>query len=80
MTVFLDPLAVTRGDDEQAESEERWITVAQTDDGMLTVVAHTYHETEDTEASVRIISARRATPRGGESTRAENIQSGSLAS
>jgi len=65
---------------EQAQLAERWITVGQTDRGVLTVVAHTYHETEDNEASVRIISARRATSRSGESTRAENIQFGSLAS
>jgi len=63
MTVFLDPLAVTRDDDEHAESEERWITVGQTDGGMLTVLAHTYHETAEDEASLRVISARRATPR-----------------
>ena len=44
-----------------SENEERWITLGQTENGSLLVVVHTYQESSDTEAVVRIISARPAT-------------------
>jgi uncharacterized protein len=60
-TVFLDPLAVTLFDDEHSESEQRWATLGLSASGPLVVVVHTFDETGPRSASVRIISARRAT-------------------
>ncbi len=60
-TVFRDSLAVSIYDEDDSENEERWITLGQTENGSLLVVVHTYQESSDTEAVVRIISARPAT-------------------
>ncbi len=60
-TVFLDPLALSRFDEDHSEMEERWVTLAQADDGKLLVVVHTFQETDQRDATVRIISARIAT-------------------
>jgi len=62
-TVFQDPLALSRFDDEHSETEERWITLGQADNGVLLVVVHTYQEIDQHNADVRIISARPATKR-----------------
>ncbi|MGH8671735.1 MAG: BrnT family toxin [Burkholderiales bacterium] len=59
--VFRDPLALTVFDGEHSESEERWVTLGCAENGMHLVMIHTYQETGATSASVRIISARRAT-------------------
>ena len=59
-SVLKDPLAVSIIDDEHSETEERWITLGQTDNDQLLVVMHTFHETDDNTVMVRIISARRA--------------------
>lgn len=58
--VFSDPLAVSILDDEHSETEERWITLGQANNGLL-VVIHTYHEFREEEATIRVISARKAT-------------------
>ncbi|HKU16689.1 MAG TPA: BrnT family toxin [Steroidobacteraceae bacterium] len=58
-TVFRDPLALSRYDAEHSQSEERWITLGQTESGQLVVVVHTFEELRD-EARIRIISARSA--------------------
>ena len=60
-TVFHDPLAASIPDEEHGETEERWITLGEADDGRLLVVIHTYQEIDPTTAKVRIISARCAT-------------------
>jgi uncharacterized DUF497 family protein len=60
-TVFRDPLALTVFDGEHSEAEERWATLGRTENGTLLVVTHTYGETSPESATVRIISARRAT-------------------
>jgi uncharacterized protein len=60
-TVFLDPLAITLFDDEHSEREQRWVTLGLSASGPLVVVIHTLDETGPASASVRIISARRAT-------------------
>lgn len=61
-SVFLDPLASTVPDDEHSEGERRWVTLGSSRTGQLLVVIHTFEEAEENFASVRIISARRATP------------------
>lgn len=61
MGVFLDPLAMTRYDDEHSESETRWVTLGRSPAGMLLVVVHTFSESGPDSALVRLISARPAT-------------------
>jgi len=63
MTVFRDPLAATIPDQPHSAEEERWITLGETSDGTLIVVVHTWLQTSDDHADVRIISARRPTRR-----------------
>ncbi len=58
VTVFYDPLSATFNDAEHSADEARLITVGYSARGRLLVVAHT-----ERGASVRIISARRATVR-----------------
>jgi uncharacterized DUF497 family protein len=60
-TVFRDPLAVTVYDSEHSAAEERWATLGRSESGALLVVIHTFAETSANSATVRIISARRAT-------------------
>jgi uncharacterized DUF497 family protein len=60
-SVFLDPLAATVPDDEHSDGELRWVTLGWSGTGAFLVVIHTYEEVEAGSASVRIISARRAT-------------------
>ena len=49
-------------DPDHSPSEERWLTTGMNLYGTLMTVAHTYREEDDAEI-IRIISARRATPR-----------------
>jgi uncharacterized DUF497 family protein len=49
-------------DEDHNESEERWVTLGETQNGKLLVVVHTFEETAE-GAKVRIISAREATKR-----------------
>jgi uncharacterized DUF497 family protein len=60
-TVFRDPLALSRYDEEHSESEERWLTLGQDENRLLLVVVHTFEELSAQEARVRILSAREAT-------------------
>jgi uncharacterized DUF497 family protein len=62
-TVLLDPLALTEFDSEHSDYEERWFTLGRSEDGRLLAVSHTYRPTNPTTVQVRIISARKATPR-----------------
>jgi uncharacterized DUF497 family protein len=65
VTVFLDPLCVTRP--ERIEGGElRWQTFGMTDGLLLLLVAHTINDVDENGEPVeiiRIISARRATPK-----------------
>ena len=61
MSVLNDPLGLSIPD--PAASEERWVTVGLAATGKLLVVVHTWEETGENSAAVRIISARRATRR-----------------
>jgi uncharacterized protein len=63
MSVFNDPLALSRLDDESGEGEERWVTLRRNAAGNLLLVVHTYLELASDRAVIRIISARRPTPR-----------------
>ena len=58
--VFRDVMHVSV-QDRVEDGEERWQTFGRVDGVLLLMVAHTVHEQSDTE--VRIISARRATPK-----------------
>lgn len=63
-TVFLDPLQMTVFDESHsAQDEERWVTLGQAESGALLAVVHTYRDINETEALIRLISARPATPR-----------------
>ena len=61
-TVFEDPLASTVPDEDHSESEDRWVTVGRPRRGQLLVVCYTLRQTND-HTTVRIISAREATPK-----------------
>lgn len=60
-TVFRDPLAMSRLDEEHRETEERWVTLGQAGNGSLLVVVHSFRWLDEHNAAVRIISARPAT-------------------
>jgi uncharacterized DUF497 family protein len=62
-TVFLDALALTVYDEAHSEFEERWFTLGQDTESVLVAVSHTYRITGPASACLRIISARKATPR-----------------
>jgi len=55
-TVFTDPLSATFPSEDHSESEARFLTIGESTNGELLVVAHT--EEDDI---IRIISTRRAT-------------------
>ncbi len=61
--VFRDPLMISILDEEHSETEERWITMGQSENGKVLLVVHTYLEVSANAANVRIISARPATKR-----------------
>lgn len=60
MTVLLDPLAMTRFDDEHSEDEERWDSLGRAANQQLLLVVHTFSVTGPNTALVRLISARPA--------------------
>ena len=63
MGVLLDPLLMTRFDDEHSEDEERWVSLGRAANGALLLVVHTFSATGPNTALVRLISARPATRR-----------------
>lgn len=58
ITIFYDPLAATFEDQDHSVGEQRQLTVGYSTRGRLLVVYHT-----ERGGAVRIIGARRATPR-----------------
>ncbi len=58
--VFDDPLHISLLDERFGYFEERWITIGQSKDYKLIVVANLYFD-NDGEEVIRIISARKAT-------------------
>src|SRR5262249_4888769 len=63
MTVFLDPSARSRLDEDNSDQEERFVTLGEARNGQLLVVVHTYVESAPHRVHIRIISARRPTGR-----------------
>ncbi len=63
MLVFLDPLALSRPDDDHDGADERWITIGLDRDRKLVVVVHTHDAIESDLIAVRIISARKPSKR-----------------
>ncbi len=61
MSVLLDPLAMTRVDDEHSDDEERWVSVGRAANDRLLLVVHTFNTTGPNTALIRLISARPAT-------------------
>lgn len=61
MTVFSDPLALSRLDEDHGGGEERWITLGRATTGPLLLVVHTHVELSLDRVAIRIISARRPT-------------------
>jgi uncharacterized DUF497 family protein len=59
---FLDPLVISRKDRVEG-GEDRWQTFGHVEGLLLLLVAHTVHNPSRTEEVIRIISARRATPK-----------------
>lgn len=60
-TVFRDPLAMSRYDEDHSEQEERWVMLGQAENGSLLVVIHTVEELGENAARMHLISAREAT-------------------
>ena len=60
-TVFLDARLLSQLDDEHGEHEERWVSVGLDKAARLLVVSHTYRDVTTRRATIRIISARKAT-------------------
>jgi len=59
--IFDDPHALSV-QDRTVDGEARWQTLGMIEDAVVVLVAHTYQE-EHGEEVIRIISARKATPR-----------------
>jgi uncharacterized protein len=62
MTVFRDPLALSRPDDDSA-GEQRWITIGLSHATKLLLVVHTYVELSADHTYIRIISSRKPNKR-----------------
>lgn len=60
-SVFRDPHAVSVYEEEHSSEEERWLTLGLASTGGLLVVHHTFQETDEETATIRIISSRKAT-------------------
>ena len=61
-TIFKDPRAISIYDDEHTDSEDRWISLCLTSNGILLVVHHAFEQL-DNNVIIRIISSRKATKR-----------------
>lgn len=75
MDVFVDPLALSRMDEDAPVGEERWVTLGRTAHEKLLVVVHTHGELSYDTIAIRIISARAASRR-----EARQYEQGGLAS
>ena len=60
--IFNDPFQLTIPDILHSNDEERWITVGLVDKNLIVTVCHTYRDKYGEEL-MRIISARKATPK-----------------
>lgn len=60
--IFKDPMALTLHEDDDSFSyEDRWVTMGLVKNQHYLLVVHTYKDLQGTSATIRIISARRAT-------------------
>ena len=62
-TVFVDSHAISIFDEEHSQDEDRWITLGIDSGNILIVVSHTFRTVTESSSTIRIISARRATPK-----------------
>jgi uncharacterized DUF497 family protein len=62
-TIFRDPQLLSIPDEDHSESEDRWITMGLDENGILLVVVHTFKRARTRSATIRLISARKATKR-----------------
>ena len=60
LRVFSDPFAMSE-QDRIEDGEERWRTIGLIEGATVVLVAHIFREDPDGTATIRIISARRAT-------------------
>jgi len=60
--VFADPFALNKYDDDHSHTEDRWILLGKSLNGVILVVVHTFRDNDGAEF-VRIISAGKATNR-----------------
>jgi uncharacterized protein len=60
-TVLNDVLSLTVFDAAHSTFEERWFTLGMSSSGQLLALSHTFAQTGDASAKVRLISARAAT-------------------
>jgi uncharacterized DUF497 family protein len=60
-TIFLDPKALSEFDEEHSQTEDRWITMGLDRTGTLLVICHDYRDETESNARIRLISARKAT-------------------
>ena len=60
-TVFRDSYALSIFDNDHSQEEDRWITLGRDDHGIIIVVCHTFRQSDEVSAFIRIISARKAT-------------------
>ncbi len=60
--VFDDPRAISI-QDRHENNEERWQTLGRIGRAVILLVAHTFREGETGEETVRIVSARKTTPK-----------------
>jgi uncharacterized DUF497 family protein len=58
MTIFGDPLALSRPDEDHDTREERWITMGLGRDQSMLLVVHTHVDIGPDHAYIRIISAQ----------------------
>jgi uncharacterized protein len=63
MSIFNDPLALSRLDNESGGGEERWVTMGRNAANHLLLVVHSFEELSAERVSIRVISARRPTRR-----------------
>jgi hypothetical protein len=61
LTIFHDAKALSIYDEDHSKHEERWISMGISANGNILVVVHTYKQIDNENASIRIISARKAT-------------------
>ncbi len=59
MSVFADPLALSRLDEPGAGGEERWVTVGRAVTAAFLLVVHTHVDLSADRVLIRITSARR---------------------